>query len=139
MYGGDGNDTYFLLNASDTVIEFAGEGIDTVYSATNYALPENVENLHGFATRGNLTLEGNSLDNVISGSKLDDIISGKAGADDFLLYLGMGNDKITDFNSYEGDEILLAESLTAYDYSNTSTGAMYNLTDGSSLELIYVI
>ena len=49
----------------------------------------------------------------------------------------MGNDKVTDFNSDEGDEVLLAYGLSGYQFTNTSTGAMYSLKDGSSLELVY--
>ena len=49
----------------------------------------------------------------------------------------MGNDQVTDFNSSEGDEVLLANGLTGYQLSNTLTGAIYSLEDGSSLELVY--
>ena len=87
--------------------------------------------------RGSLTIKGNNLDNVLRGSELNDIIEGGGGSDDFLLYVGMGNDKVTDFNSDEGDEVLLAYGLSGYQFANTSTGAMYSLEDGSSLELVY--
>ena len=49
----------------------------------------------------------------------------------------MGNDKVIDFNSSEGDEVLLANGLTGYQFSSISTGAIYSLEDGSSLELVY--
>jgi len=137
MHGGTGNDIYVLSSASDIVIELAGEGADTVYTPTSYSAPSNVENVFGFGNRGSLTIKGNNLDNVLRGSELNDIIEGGGGADDFLLYVGMGNDKVTDFNSDEGDEVLLAYGLSGYQFANTSTGAMYSLEDGSSLELVY--
>jgi Ca2+-binding RTX toxin-like protein len=137
MYGGSGNDTYVLLSASDIVVELAREGADTVYTPTSYSAPSNVENVFGFGNLGSLTIKGNNLDNVLRGSELNDIIEGGGGADDFLLYVGMGNDKVTDFNSDEGDEVLLAYGLSGYQFANTSTGAMYSLEDGSSLELVY--
>ena len=137
MHGGTGNDIYVLSSASDIVIELAGEGADTVYTPTSYSAPSNVENVFGFENRGSLTIKGNNLDNVLRGSELNDIIEGGGGADDFLLYVGMGNDKVTDFNSDEGDEVLLAYGLSGYQFANTSTGAMYSLEDGSSLELVY--
>ena len=137
MHGGTGNDIYVLSSASDIVIELAGEGADTVYTPTSYSAPSNVENVFGFGNRGSLTIKGNNLDNVLRGSELNDIIEGGGGADDFLLYVGMGNDKVTDFNSDEGDEVLLAYGLSGYQFANTSTGAMYSLEDGSSLELAY--
>ena len=70
-------------------------------------------------------------------SSLMEALEGGDGADGFLLYLGMGNDKVIDFNSSEGDELLLANGLTGYQFANTSTGAVYSLEDGSSLELVY--
>jgi serralysin len=138
MYGGTGNDTYVLSNlGSDIVVEFVGEGTDTVYTPTNYSAPANVENVFGFGTQENLTIKGNNLDNVLCGSELNDILEGGDGADGFLLYFGMGNDKVIDFNSSEGDEVLLANGLTGYQFANTSAGALYSLEDGSSLELVY--
>ncbi|MGH7461943.1 MAG: calcium-binding protein, partial [Longimicrobiales bacterium] len=45
MAGGVGNDTYIVDNASDRVLELAGEGVDTVLSSVSYSLSANVENL----------------------------------------------------------------------------------------------
>ena len=141
MLGGDGNDIYVLgNNAKDQVIEFVDEGVDTVYTASNYNLPDNVENLFGFGEReGDLILSGNNEDNVICGSKNNDTITGHSGADIFLLYLGMGNDIVDDFNSREGDKVMLAYGAKDYNYITTSVGSIYSLDDGSSLELFYEI
>ena len=137
MYGESGNDTYVLLNSSDIVVELVGEGTDTVWTPTSYSAPSNIENVFGYGDGGNLTIKGNTLDNVLRGSELNDILEGGDGADDFLLYLGMGKDKVIDFNSGEGDEVLLAYGLTGYQFSDTATGGVYSLADGSSLELVY--
>jgi len=90
LYGGTGNDTYYIENYTPgIVIEYANEGIDTVYSAGSYILPNNVENLY-------LTDEywfdgtGNSLNNNISGNIGNNVIDGKAGAD--TMEGGMGSD-----------------------------------------------
>ncbi|MFM7367319.1 MAG: furin, partial [Sphaerospermopsis kisseleviana] len=45
LIGGDGHDTYYVDTTEDTIIENASEGTDTVYSTTDYALLENLENL----------------------------------------------------------------------------------------------
>lgn len=45
MIGGLGNDTYYVDNAGDTVVELAGEGKDTVNASISYTLGANVENL----------------------------------------------------------------------------------------------
>lgn len=46
MIGGLGNDTYYVDNVGDQVIEYAGEGIDTVQSKISTTLGDNVENLN---------------------------------------------------------------------------------------------
>lgn len=45
MAGGKGDDSYYVDNAGDKVIEQAGEGVDTVYAKVSTALSANVENL----------------------------------------------------------------------------------------------
>ena len=45
MYGGAGNDVYFVDNTGDVVIENANEGNDTVFASIDYGLGANVENL----------------------------------------------------------------------------------------------
>ncbi|WP_426806277.1 hypothetical protein, partial [Stenotrophomonas sp. SrG] len=52
LRGGKGDDRYYISegyqysNSPDKVIEFANEGIDTVYAESySYSLPDNVENL----------------------------------------------------------------------------------------------
>ncbi|WP_305729842.1 calcium-binding protein [Burkholderia ubonensis] len=46
MIGGKGNDTYYVDNVGDQVVELAGEGIDTVQSKISYTLGDHVENLN---------------------------------------------------------------------------------------------
>lgn len=45
MLGGAGNDTYYVDNTADQVVELAAEGIDTVNASISHALGANVENL----------------------------------------------------------------------------------------------
>ncbi|MCX8500664.1 MAG: calcium-binding protein, partial [Alphaproteobacteria bacterium] len=45
MKGGGGNDTYYVDNIADQVIEKSGEGIDSVRSSVSTTLSDNVENL----------------------------------------------------------------------------------------------
>ena len=90
LIGGAGNDTYWVDQPNDfpgligdTIIERAGEGIDTVKSSVGYALGANVENLvlvdnpdipltdviSGFGNNLNNTITGNRHDNDLHGGR----------------------------------------------------------------------
>jgi Ca2+-binding RTX toxin-like protein len=88
MYGGNGNDSYFVDNIGDLVIESANQGSDTVYASADYRLSANVEYLvlQGSAVQG----YGNDLTNVISGTAADNLLDGGTGAD--TMYGGDAND-----------------------------------------------
>jgi Ca2+-binding RTX toxin-like protein len=93
LFGGAGDDTYYV-RPSDTVIEYAGEGIDTVYTRFTYALGANVENLTlfggGDAYGGGGSLFGNELNNVLIGNAFNNYIDGGAGVDTMIG--GAGDD-----------------------------------------------
>ena len=133
MYGGTGDDIYNPDNASDKVVEYAGEGYDKVYVSFTYVLPDNVEGLAMLRGTANINGTGNGLNNnlygndssnalyglagndTLDGGAGDDILSGGAGADAFCFSTALnasGNvDTITDFNSQEGDKINLDASI----------------------------
>ena len=99
MFGGAGNDIYFVDNAGDLAIENANEGTDTVFSTANLRLSANVEALvlQGAA---NLQGAGNSLVNVLQGNVGNNILDGDAGAD--VMFGGAGNDIYFVDNTGEG-------------------------------------
>jgi Ca2+-binding RTX toxin-like protein len=96
LYGGTGNDVYYVNGDAADVIELAGQGTDTVYAGvqTNYTLAANVENLVLVAdpTQGaNIDVGGigNGLNNSITGTAGDNVLDGAAGADTLI---GLGGD-----------------------------------------------
>ena len=100
LIGGAGNDTYYIRFAPDTLVEDVDGGHDSVVSAIDFTLPDNIEDLYAapLVTRG-LQLSGNALGNLIEGSDLADILRGFAGNDtlrggggDDLLLGGAGDD-----------------------------------------------
>ena len=79
LTGGGGDDTYFVQNTTDTVVELTGGGTDTVSSSVDFTLSDFVENL--ILTASGLTGTGNALDNAITGSSGADTLIGLGGAD----------------------------------------------------------
>ena len=89
MVGGAGNDTYFVDNVGDIVLEALNEGTDAVFSTVDYTLTANVETLVLQGT-GDLTGTGNALSNTLYGNAGNNTLNGGAGAD--LLVGNAGND-----------------------------------------------
>ncbi|MFC7378808.1 Ig-like domain-containing protein [Brevundimonas sp. GCM10030266] len=80
VHGGLGND-YYILDAPDTVIEYEGEGIDTVEARiSTYTLAANVENLI-YTGPASFSGWGNELDNHITGGANNDYLRGMGGND----------------------------------------------------------
>ena len=102
MAGGDGNDTYYVDNTADQVIEHTTShsdgGIDRVFSTVSYTLGDNVEHLNLDGT-ANINGTGNGLQNNIYGNGGDNVLSGldgndkiKGGAGSDTIIGGVGND-----------------------------------------------
>ncbi|MGL3609185.1 calcium-binding protein [Rhizobium sp. G187] len=98
MTGGTGNDIYVIDEASDSIVENANDGTDTVQSSIDYTLSANLENLtllgaasvNGAGNAGANILIGNEAGNQLSGNDGNDTLSGNAGNDS--LSGGAGND-----------------------------------------------
>lgn len=91
LAGGAGNDTYYA-DASDSIIEAVGAGIDTVFSSSNLTLAANLENLVLLPGAGNVNGTGNTDGNAITGNAGNNTIDGGAGND--VLVGGYGADSI---------------------------------------------
>lgn len=113
VYGGLGDDTYIIDDATITIIEEAGEGVDVVKSSVSYQLDPYIETLILIGTDnirgvGNLdadTIVGNVGDNRLQGKGGDDDINGGDGADRVIG--GAGNDIL---RGGDGDDVVLGRT-----------------------------
>lgn len=162
LYGGSDNDTYIRDNASDIIMENAGEGTDTVQSSVTYTLPENVENLVLTGTSaingtGNVldnyltgnskvnTLTGNAGNDTIDGAAGNDSLVGGAGNDSYFFARGYGQDTINDNDSTSGnlDKIMLAADIAPADVTLRRSGdnliaSINNTTDTVTVQNWFV-
>jgi Ca2+-binding RTX toxin-like protein len=123
LVGGKGDDTYGVYNSASMIVENAGEGNDTVWTAVSYTLSNNVENMYlvgsinGTGNSGNNTIIGYGLgDNTINGLDGNDTLDGGAGNDSFqfgdstLDFSQIGSDTVISFTS--GQDKLLFSANT---------------------------
>jgi len=98
LMGGPGDDVYVVNDTAARLIEYSGEGLDTVQSTVDYTLDANLERLSllgsaALKATGNEAdnlLTGNSAANQLSGGGGNDMLNGGAGAD--TMAGGTGND-----------------------------------------------
>ncbi len=160
LSGGAGDDIYVVYNSFDVVIENAGEGNDTVRTAVNYTLADNIENMtllgstNGSGNAGNNLIIGDGVgNNAINGLGGNDTLTGGAGSDAFqfggaALSAGiaaqLGVDSITDF--VKGQDKLFLSNTTfsllpglggSIKASDLATVANDTLVDVSTAKIVY--
>jgi Ca2+-binding RTX toxin-like protein len=131
LSGGLGNDTYYVENSTDQVIELAAGGNDRIITSVSYALgaTTDVETLEAAAGTAALNLIGNALANKIVGNDGANYIDGGGGLD--VLVGGGGDDVyVVDGASDVVTEAAGGGSDTIY------TSSSYQLGAGQSVETL---
>lgn len=109
FYGGPGNDVYVYSAVGDTAIEYANEGMDTIWVPSsvfsNFTLVDkpNIEGLRAIGTQS-VTFVGNDKDNLFSGSNANDIFDGGSGID--IVYFSGTKANSTIIRSLNGNIIV---------------------------------
>ncbi|ALC16895.1 hypothetical protein DSOUD_2128 [Desulfuromonas soudanensis] len=144
MVGGRGDDTFVVESDGDTVVEAAGEGIDTVQSSITRTLSDNVDNLtltgtediDGTGNELNNVIIGNTGTNTLTGLEGDDTLDGGTGAD--AMSGGIGNDTYVVDNA--GDDVIEAAGegtdivKASIDYTLTDNVENLTLTGNSAID-----
>jgi Ca2+-binding RTX toxin-like protein len=131
MEGRLGDDTYFVDNVGDMVVELAGQGYDAVRAGASYTLGPGaaIEELSTTDNTGRspINLTGNEFDQFILGNDNNNNIDGAGGSD--TMQGRLGDDQY--FVDNAGDVVIeLAEQ--GYDVVRASTS--YTLTSGAEIE-----
>ncbi|WP_404784411.1 choice-of-anchor Q domain-containing protein [Altericista sp. CCNU0014] len=100
IFGGIGNDIYYVYSAAASIVEEPNAGIDRVEASVSWTLGDHLENLTLIGTAAidgtgnalNNSLVGNAAANTLSGGDGDDLMKGNHGDDQLLG--GAGNDKL---------------------------------------------
>ena len=107
LVGGPGNDTLFGGQGNDSIAG-GGAGADSIngnLGADTVQAGSGASTIYG--GQGNDSLMGGAGNDALSGDLGNDTLTGGRGADHFLFRPGSGQDWITDFNSAEGDRVVL--------------------------------
>lgn len=125
LRGGGGDDSYNVVDG-DTVVEWAGGGIDTVQSwASTYTIAagQEIENLllmssaaSGFGNEFDNRIVGNAAANLLGGGLGNDVLVGGGGKDTFVISAGGGLDIITDFAAKGSDADIIR--IDGYSYAS---------------------
>ncbi len=146
LYGGTGDDTYVVLDAQDTPVEYAGEGHDVVQSSVRWVLGDNFEdlvltggaNINGFGNGLANQLTGNSGNNYLQGYGDFDVLNGGAGNDFYELgdlvyrgFFGYTFDSVTEgFNAGNDTVRVTATADPRYPFSTNHYSLGANIEVG---------
>ena len=150
MSGAQGNDTYYVDNAGDHVVDVIGQGTDNVQAYVSYKLSgQELENLqlrsaasiNGTGNSIANVIGGNSGNNIINGLGGNDTLSGAQGQDSFVFTTALNAstnvDHITDFSVADDticvDNLIFAAlggngTLTADQFVANASGTAANIS-----------
>jgi Ca2+-binding RTX toxin-like protein len=141
LAGGKGNDTYYVDNVADVVIEADNEGTDSVFSSVNFTLDNHIEHLTLTGT-DNIKAIGNALNNTLTGNSGNNTLDGGGGADmmigglgDDTYYVDFVSDNISEFTNQGNDTVYtnISYSLVNTHLENIIlTGADNNKATGNA-------
>ena len=137
-----GDDTYYVNNSGDVIVELANGGTDTVYTSVNYTVAANVENVHiigsgltvtGSATTNNAfhvqapggnVLNGGGAVNSVSYTNASVGVTATLSGANGPLPAAPGTDVLFNFSNLIGSK--LDDVLTGNELKNALVGGMGN-------------
>ncbi|ESQ91768.1 hypothetical protein ABAC460_05360 [Asticcacaulis sp. AC460] len=152
LAGGLGDDTYYIQNAGDNVVELGGEGKDLIYSTVTYTLNQRyvetlvltgTANINATGNTNANTLVGNDGNNILNGKAGPDRLTGGLGADVFFFELDSAKDTITDFSAAQNDSINIHAfangAVNAGWVSQIGADTVINLGNGNTITVLNTV
>jgi hypothetical protein len=138
MYGGAGDDVYWVDDPGDLVVELLNEGWDTVYfkpiaDGSQYILPSNVDGLLFVVTGWSASLIGNALNNYIAGTIGSQSIFGGAGDD--TLIGGVDSDALDGGVGFDTAELYIASTSITWRHTSQRTNG-WTATNGAEVDTL---
>ena len=130
LVGGLGNDLYWVDSATDTILENAAEGTDTVQASVTYTLSANIEKLTLTGTSG-INGTGNVSDNLLTGNSVNNILDGGAGND--TLIGGTGNDTLKGNTGNDLYQFHLGDGVDSLQENDSTAGNLDIVSLDSSI------
>ena len=131
--GGEGND--WVVGGQDNDVLYGDNGNDIVYgNLGNDTLSGGNGNDWVRGGQGDDVVDGGEGDDLIWGDRGNDTVTGGAGADQFHTFAGAGLDRVTDFNGFEGDRIVIDDDTT-YTISQSGSDMVITLATGDAVIL----
>ncbi|PAY99833.1 MAG: hypothetical protein CAK90_08505 [Spartobacteria bacterium AMD-G4] len=135
LIGGSGDDFYEVDSISDTILELAAGGTDTVLAnLSTYTIANQIENLilgvggiSGIGSNGANSIQGNASNNSLDGGAGIDTLVGAGGHDTY--FVSDSGDLVIE-NGDEGTDIVIS-SLSGYTLTNDVEGLV--LTGSATL------
>ena len=131
---GAGNDTLFGGQGNDSILD-SGSGADSINgNLGGDTIQGGTGNISLYGGQGDDSLVGGPGADLLSGDLGNDLMLGGRGADRFPFRPGAGQDWVGDFNSAEGDRIVLPTG-TAYTLTTYLNQVVIDLGHGDTLGL----
>lgn len=141
FYGGLGDDLIYVTDSGDIVMEYSGEGTDSVYASVDYTLDPTayVEILRTNSEYGtqDIDLTGNAYTTYVLGNNGTNVLKGGSGAETIASYVG--NDTIYSGGGADivyggsGMDTYVYETATAF--SGTDIVGDFSKTDGDKIDI----
>jgi trimeric autotransporter adhesin len=124
-----------VVSAGDTVVELAGEGIDTVQASVSTTLGANVENLK-LTGSASLIGTGNALDNILEADGSVSMLAGGDGNDTYLIGPNGDDDILVETATGGIDTVIAAHDYRLPDHIENLTVLDPRVSDFGSFLLV---